>query len=243
MADEQFSEQQDTRLITSGFLTFYVVMAQSMIIGSLLVRVLAYVGAQTVYIDLDTGKIVGITQGKSGQGNYGNPQPGYQGRAVPQQPQPNYQPIQQYPQGRPHVPQQPYYPFGHQHTQAPYQSQPNNLKTEWVCTDPKTGSTMIIASEPGPQGPVIPNPRNPYQDNPWLQNTRPGQDMPGELPNPTPVPNTPPPPTTPAQPAPFPKLDNIDWTQFLDKTTKKPLTEASGAATDGEGIIEPRGGN
>uniref|UniRef100_A0A0C9Q1R1 Secreted protein n=1 Tax=Fopius arisanus TaxID=64838 RepID=A0A0C9Q1R1_9HYME len=177
--------------------------------------------AQTVYIDLDTGKIVGVDQGRT------------------RQPQQNYPP--RYPSQ-----QIPYYP--HQPNQFPQQppvqrqqNQPNTLNTEWVCTDPKTGTTMIIATD-GVRQPVNRNQDKSYQDNPWLQNLpkdwnrQPNLDRPNGIQStPSPIITTVP-STTSSTKAPFPSLDNFDWTQFLDKTTKQP-------PTDGEGILEPRGGS
>lgn len=107
---------------------------------SLLAGAFVYAGAQTVYIDIDTGKIVGIEPGKSNQGNIGNQRRNQEWQR-PQQPQSNYQPT--YPnQHRPHYhPQHPYY-----HPQPPQGDtqggRTNPLNTEWVCRDPKTGNTV-----------------------------------------------------------------------------------------------------
>lgn len=120
---------------------------------------------------------------------------------------------------------------------------------------------MIIATEDGTvKGP--PKRVNPYQENPWLQPqnphvpgqnpqdpqnnwNQPGQNMPETITEPTLPPivltTTPSPPKSSTKP-PFPRLDDIDWTQFLDKTTQRPSGDGLSSAIDGEGVLEPRDG-
>uniref|UniRef100_A0A6V7HP12 Uncharacterized protein n=1 Tax=Bracon brevicornis TaxID=1563983 RepID=A0A6V7HP12_9HYME len=59
----------------------------------------------------------------------------------------------------------------------------------------------------------------------------------------TPRPTQPPPPSVTSTKSPFPSFDNIDWTGFMDSTTKKSSPSSSlSQAIDGDGIIEPRFG-
>lgn len=84
--------------------------------------------------------------------------------------------------------------------------------------------------------------QNPYQDNPWLNNQPMGKPI--DSPQPTvpsrqniqepqvPVTTQPPPSTQPTVP-------DIDWTKFLETTTKKPAISLE-TAIDGVGILQPR---
>ncbi|KAK0173226.1 hypothetical protein PV328_006457 [Microctonus aethiopoides] len=226
------------------------------------------IASQTLWVDIDSGKVVGVSPGQNQQ------QPQRPQQQYPQQNNGNFGRRNRWRQQN----SQPQLPF----IQQPIDPTMNNINAEWVCRNSRTGDTMIIASEinnrtpeqqqPNYQQPPIYNTDNPYQHNPWLD--RNGQNLPqqnnpqGTLPNPngqyapdinsgnnfnnyptiiqptttTPAPTKPPIIPTTSTKKPFPTLDNIDWTKYLETTTKKSNSQSLSRAIDGEGIIMARGG-
>lgn len=190
--------------------------------------VIIQAATQTIYVDYDTGKVLGVDEGK---------------QVYPQQ---NY-------------PQKNWQSHHHRHNQQQMTNNhhrknqntipQNNIKAQWVCVNSVTGQSMIIDPEnngarSGTGNSQINNrpAQNPYQDNPWLNN------QPMARPNdPPPQPTIPsrqniqepPIPVTTQPPPTQPTVPDIDWTKFLEPTTKKPAVSLE-TAIDGVGILQPR---
>ncbi|XP_034942686.1 GATA zinc finger domain-containing protein 14-like [Chelonus insularis] len=227
--------------------------------------------SQTVWLDIDTGKIVGVSPPKGTQNQ-------------PQYPQQNYGPYRRHDNGRSHNIYNENYNNGMRYPQQTGNNYMRDdprfgktLTTEWVCRSSKTGDTMVIDNEimvskfPEQLQPNY-NQQQEYDRNPWLNNQNNNnnnndhnyqkqpqtttqrnwsidRDSVTNNYNPTITPKL----TTISQPEtlppiisttkkPFPSLDNIDWTKYIEDTTKAGGSTPTSLdrAVNGEGVISPR---